>query len=458
MLFILAFFMPAAAEVKFKDIPADHWAARSVYNLVKLGITNGYPDGTFRGSKNITRYETAIFLSKLAEKMGAGNASQIKEDLEAIKNDIAALKKTGKPPVIRGSFEMNSMFTNLLAVKGISGKGPIINYRLKTGIEKDLNESASIKVNLDTMDAGFYGGVRDLAKDMIDWEGKLKLNPVDLGVVGDILFAPVEVKFTAGPGIVQHFDLTGIATSENGICYLRPKTGLIISSKLGEFSVSGSYLISNYDRDDSGKVNTNYGALTLGWAVRNLTVEATGGFYAKNPNSGGPRDSKVAVNLSSEINQKVSTNASLSISGSEKRSWMAGAVLSLSNFIEGASLTVAATKIGADFIPADLIVEELGETGFDIFMRPLENSTANLNFEFLQALTDKIIFKSKGAWRLTPDFGYGPDKQKSRQTIQAGFSYLPARDMSIDAYYRANQDPTIGETTDLSAISINYRF
>jgi len=450
--------MPAAAEVKFKDVPADHWAAKSVYNLVKLGITNGYPDGTFRGSKNITRYETAIFLSKLAEKMGAGDASQIKQDLEAIKNDIAALKKTGKPPAVYGSVEMNSMFTNILATKGVSGKGPIVNYRLKTGIEKELNESASIKLNIDTMDAGFYGGVRDLAKDMIDWEGKLKLNPVDLGVLGDILFAPVEVKFTAGPGIVQHFDLTGIATSEDGICYLRPKTGVMVSSKLGALSVSGSYLISNFDRDNSGKVNTNYGALTLGWAVRNLMVELNGGFYAKNPNSGGPRDSKIRINLSSEINQKVSANASLSISGSEKRSWLAEAGVSLSNFIEGANIMVKATKIGSDFIPADLLVEELGETGFDVFMRPLENSTANIDYEFSQILTDKLAFKSKGAWRLTPDFGYGPDKQKSRQTIQAGFSYLPAQDINIDAYYRTNQDPTIGETTDLSAISIYYRF
>jgi len=353
---------------------------------------------------------------------------------------------------------MNAMLTNILAVKGIAGKGPIVNYRLQTGLEKDLNESASVKANLDTMDSGFYGGVRDLARDMIDLEGKLRLNPVDLGVLGDVLSAPVEVKFTAGPGIIQHFDLTGIASSENGICYLRPKTGVLISSKLGDLSVSGSYLVGNLDRENNGKVNTNYGALTLGWAIKNLMIELNGGFYSKNPDSGGPRDSKVAISVSSEVNQKVSAGASLIISGSEKRSWMARAGVSLSNFIEGMRLKARLTKIGADFIPQALMAEELGETGFDVFMRPLENSTANLDFEFSQSLIEKVSFNCKGALRMTSDFGYGPNKAKSRQTLQAGISYLPAQDTSIDAYYRANQDPTAGETTDLSAVSVSYKF
>ena len=456
--------LPALAEVKLKDVPANHWAAKPVYNLVKMGITNGYPDGTFRGTKNITRYEAAIFLSKLAEKIGAGDNVKLQQDLESIKNDIVELKKTGNPLTIHGSVEMNSMLTNILATKGIAGRGPIVNYRLTAGIEKNLSDSASVKVNFDTMDAGFYGGTRDLARDMIDWEGKLKLNPVDLGALSDILSAPIEVKVTSGPGIVQHFDTTGIIPSENGICYVRPKTGLEVSSKFGELSVAGSYLIGNYDRETSGKVDTNYGELALRYnftrfpAVKNLALGLKGGFYAKNPDSGGPRDSKVAVSVQSEINQKVSASALLSIGGSERRAWLAGAVISLTNFIPGTSLRAEAVKIGADFIPADFAAEEIGETGFDIFMRPLENSTANFNFEFTQTLTEKIIFKGLGAWRLSPEFGYGPDKPRSRQTLQAGFSYLPAQDTSVSAYYRTSQDPTVGETTDLSALSIKYNF
>ena len=53
------------AQVKFKDMPDDHWAARSVYNMVRLGVTRGYPDGTFRGEEKISRYDLMVYLSNL---------------------------------------------------------------------------------------------------------------------------------------------------------------------------------------------------------------------------------------------------------------------------------------------------------------------------------------------------------------------------------------------------------
>ncbi|MFA4967620.1 MAG: S-layer homology domain-containing protein [Candidatus Margulisiibacteriota bacterium] len=464
LIFAVLFGIPAFAEVKFKDVPAKHWAAKSVYELVKLGITNGYPDGTFRGAKSITRFETAIFLSKLAEKMGAGDAAQIKEDLNNIKNDIAALKKSGSPIAVSGAFEANTTLTNLMTTKGISGKGPIVYYRLKTGMAKDLNESASLKVNFDTMDSGFYGAQRDLVREMIDVEGDLKLNPVDLGLLGDILFSPVNIKFTEGPGIVQHTDLTGLLPSENGICYIRPYTGFNVSSKLADLSVAGSYLLNNYDRQLNGKVDTNYGSLALAYDftkmpnVKNLQAKLNAGFYSKNPGSGGPRDSKFSFSLLSEINQKLSASALLVVGKPETKGWLAGARINFLNVIEGMSLSVGITKVGTEFIPQELATEELGETGFDAFMRPLENSTSNIDVDLTQTISERLLFKAKGAFRLSPDFGYGPDKAKSRQTMQAGFSYLPASDANIDLYYRVNQDPIAGETTDLSTIGVNYKF
>ncbi len=49
-------------EAKFSDIPANHWAEAPVDSLVDMGITGGYPDGTFRGKKTVTRYELALYL------------------------------------------------------------------------------------------------------------------------------------------------------------------------------------------------------------------------------------------------------------------------------------------------------------------------------------------------------------------------------------------------------------
>ena len=36
---------------------SDHWAKEEINYLIEKGIVNGYPDGTFRPERNITRAE-----------------------------------------------------------------------------------------------------------------------------------------------------------------------------------------------------------------------------------------------------------------------------------------------------------------------------------------------------------------------------------------------------------------
>ena len=47
----------------FSDVDASSWAYQSVEQLANAGI-NGYPDGTFKGSNPITRYEMAQMVAK----------------------------------------------------------------------------------------------------------------------------------------------------------------------------------------------------------------------------------------------------------------------------------------------------------------------------------------------------------------------------------------------------------
>ncbi len=58
---------PVMAEGVFKDVPKDHWAAESVNKLAQAGIIRGYPDGTFKGDKSVTRYELAAALSSMIQ-------------------------------------------------------------------------------------------------------------------------------------------------------------------------------------------------------------------------------------------------------------------------------------------------------------------------------------------------------------------------------------------------------
>lgn len=40
---------PSSRIGNFRDVPADHWAAKAVGDLRALGLLDGYPDGRFRG-------------------------------------------------------------------------------------------------------------------------------------------------------------------------------------------------------------------------------------------------------------------------------------------------------------------------------------------------------------------------------------------------------------------------
>ncbi len=51
----------------FSDVPNNHWAYDYVSALVKKGVVNGYEDGTFKPTKNVTRAEWAKMLTVTAD-------------------------------------------------------------------------------------------------------------------------------------------------------------------------------------------------------------------------------------------------------------------------------------------------------------------------------------------------------------------------------------------------------
>lgn len=89
---IAACFACAAVTVSaanpFTDVSADDWAYQAVASLSDEGIIDGYPDGTFRGDKHVTRYEIAQIVARLMAKEDTLNASQ-KETLAKLSSQYA---------------------------------------------------------------------------------------------------------------------------------------------------------------------------------------------------------------------------------------------------------------------------------------------------------------------------------------------------------------------------------
>ena len=52
----------------FTDVPASHWAAKSIAYAAKRGWVTGYADGTFKPNNNITRAEVAAVTCRLLER------------------------------------------------------------------------------------------------------------------------------------------------------------------------------------------------------------------------------------------------------------------------------------------------------------------------------------------------------------------------------------------------------
>lgn len=78
----------ASAANPFTDVSADDWAYQAVASLSDEGVIDGYPDGTFRGDKHVTRYEIAQIVARLMAKEDTLNASQ-KEILAKLSSQYA---------------------------------------------------------------------------------------------------------------------------------------------------------------------------------------------------------------------------------------------------------------------------------------------------------------------------------------------------------------------------------
>ncbi len=69
---LVLFAVPVFAQSNpAQTVPFDHWAYDAVQQLVDMGIIIGYPDGTFRGNRAMTRYEFAMAISRMLDMIEA---------------------------------------------------------------------------------------------------------------------------------------------------------------------------------------------------------------------------------------------------------------------------------------------------------------------------------------------------------------------------------------------------
>ncbi len=163
----------AFAANPFSDVPANHWAYQSVSELAAAGIIDGYPDGTYKGGNEITRYEMAQMTAKAmahADKADAQQRAVINQLADEFSNELNSLgvrvdnleKKIGNVQVT-GDFRMR--------YQGISGdnKKDAVAFMDPMGNGKDSKFDMRARVQFNAQVAEGTEAVVRLSSDDVEF-------------------------------------------------------------------------------------------------------------------------------------------------------------------------------------------------------------------------------------------------------------------------------------------------
>ena len=116
----------AFAANPFSDVPAGHWAYAAVAKLAASGVVDGYPDGTFKGSRTMTRYEMAQIVAKALARgaIGADDklVSEFADELDNLGVRVARLEKNADNVKITGAVRLSYRDSSGGAVATKDGK------------------------------------------------------------------------------------------------------------------------------------------------------------------------------------------------------------------------------------------------------------------------------------------------------------------------------------------------
>lgn len=216
----VAMVTPAFAQ-GFPDVQDTHWAYEAVTRLKKEGIITGYPDGTFGGKKNITRYEMATLLYAIYQNM-KNVTDGLNSQIEALEARVNAIK-----PAQGGGTDTSTMAAlNALKsdVSSMKAWGDDISQlkKMASSYEKELS---SLGVDVEAM-----------KKDIKDMDARVKAlenKKSAVQISGDVnFFVSAGSKGSAGNAVInQDGKFAGGSATGAGIDSLGVNHELALSLK-----------------------------------------------------------------------------------------------------------------------------------------------------------------------------------------------------------------------------------
>lgn len=141
----------------FSDVSPDNWAYQAIKELVeKYHVMGGFPDGTFRGTKYVTRYELASALDKVMHRVEqlTAQASGSVETLPAPPPGENTARPTVSPEDLRTIARLQQEFKDEL--DAMQARQDTFDQRL-INLEKRVRVGGGLQIFLRSYTASEYG-------------------------------------------------------------------------------------------------------------------------------------------------------------------------------------------------------------------------------------------------------------------------------------------------------------
>ncbi len=189
----VAMVTPAFAQ-GFPDVQDTHWAYEAVTRLKKEGIITGYPDGTFQGKKNITRYEMATLLYAIYQNM-KNVTDGLNSQIEALEARVNAMKPAQGGNGGSDTTTMAALKALQSDVSSMKAWGSDVSQlkKMASSYEKELS---SLGVDVEAM-----------KKDLKDLDARIKVlegKKSNVTISGDVnFFVTAGTKGSAGAALIN---------------------------------------------------------------------------------------------------------------------------------------------------------------------------------------------------------------------------------------------------------------
>ena len=241
---------------QMRDVPPGHWAYQSIEQLVQLGIIEGYPDGTFRPNRTMTRAEFAQAIARAYRN--------IDERLRALDRRISEIRPQGGGQQVDTSAlerQINELRAQIEELKKLNEAIQTLQ-RLAQTFQQEL---AGLGVDVDTLKRDF-ASLRARVEALEGKEEKFKMSgDLTFGVYGahDIDGRDVYTynRTTLGPGKF----LQAISVPH--------ELGLTFSGQINdEVTGSATFILGNYLPYVGGSGKSALTTFTGPYAISNTDI------------------------------------------------------------------------------------------------------------------------------------------------------------------------------------------